>query len=100
MLQDFAAYVEGKVFAVDNAADEAEVLREKLARVVHDEDTFDVELDASLVVGLIEIKRGLGRDVEKSGVLEGALGAGMEPEERILPITGNGLVKLFVVFVF
>jgi hypothetical protein len=74
-------------------------LREEFLGVVHDEDTLDVELDAGLVVGLVEIERSLGGDIEESGVLEGAFGAGVEPEERVFSVTGKGLVELLVVVV-
>ena len=74
-------------------------MREEFLGVVHDEDALDVELDAGLVVGLVEIERGLGGDVEESGVLEGAFGAGVEPEERVFPVAGEGLVELLVVVV-
>ena len=43
--------------------------------------------------------RGLGRNVEEGGVLERAFGAGVEPEERVFPVAGDGLVELLVVLV-
>ena len=70
LLQDFAADVERKIFAVDDAADEAQILRQQLLGVVHDEDALDIELDAALVFGLVEIERSLGGNVEERGVLE------------------------------
>src|SRR6202042_3083634 len=99
LLQDLARDVERKVFGVDDAADEAEILREELLGVVHDEDALDVELDAGLVVGLVEIQGSLGWNVEESSVLKGAFGASVEPEERIFPVSGEGLVELLVVVV-
>ena len=89
----------GRSSRVDDAADEAQVLRQQLLGIVHDEDALDVELDAALVVGLVEIERSLGGNVEEGGVLERAFGAGVEPEERIFPVAGDGLVELLVVFV-
>ena len=99
LLQDLAADVQRKVFAVDDAADEAQVLRQKLLGVVHDEDALHVELDAGLVVGLVEIERSLRGDVEERGVLKASFGFGVEPEERIFPIAGDGFVEFLVVFV-
>ena len=99
LLEDFAADVEGEIFAVDDAADEAQILRQQLLGVVHDEDALDVELDADLVLGLVEIERSFGGDVEERGVFEAAFGLGVEPEERILRVAGDGLVELFVVVV-
>ena len=97
LLQDLTRNVERQVFGVDDAADESQVLREQLLGVIHDEDALDVELDAALVVRLVEVHGGLGRNVEEGGVFERAFGAGMEPEERVFPVAGDGLVELFVV---
>ncbi len=99
LLQDLAADVERKILAVDDAANEAQVLRQELLGVVHDEDAFYVKLDAGLVLGLVEIERGLGGDVEERGVFETAFGLGVEPEERIFEAAGDGLVELLVVVI-
>ena len=99
LLQNLARDVERKIFRVDDAADEAQVLRKQVLGIVHDEDALDVKLDAALVVGLVEIERSLGGDVEEGGVLERAFGAGVEPEERVFPVAGDGLVELLVVVV-
>ena len=72
---------------------------QQLLGVVHDEDALDVELDAGLVVGLVEVERGLGGDEEEGGVFERAFGAGVEPEERVFRVAGDGLVELLVVVV-
>jgi hypothetical protein len=99
LLQDLARDVEREVFGVDDAADKAKVLGKQVLGIIHDEDAPDVELDAALVVGLVEIERSLGRNVEEGGVLERAFGAGMEPGHRIFPVAGDGLVELLVVVV-
>ncbi len=99
LLQDLAGDVEREVFGVDNAADEAKILRKQVLGVVHDEDALDVKFDSALVVGLVKIERSLRGNVEKSGVLECAFGAGVEPEERIFPVAGDGLVEFLIVFV-
>ena len=90
----------GEVFGIDDAADETEVGGEEVFGVVEDEDAFDVELDAAFVVGLVEVEGGFGGDEEEGGVFERALGAGVEPEERVGGVAGDGLVELLVVFVF
>ena len=97
LLQDFAADVERKIFAVDDAADEAQILRQKLFGVVHDEDALHVELHADLVFRLVEIERSLRGHVEERGVFKAPFGLGVEPEERICPIAGDGFVELLVV---
>ena len=85
LLQDLAADVERKIFAVDDAAHEAQVLGQQLLGIVHDEDAFHVELHAHLVFRLVEIQWSLRGNVEKRGVFKASFGLGMEPEERICP---------------
>jgi hypothetical protein len=63
-LQYLAADIERKVFAVDDSANEAQILRQKLLRIVHDEHALHVELYANLVFRLIKIKRSFRRYVE------------------------------------
>ena len=67
--------------------------------VVHDEDALDVELDADLVLGLVEVEGALDGDEEEGGVFERTFGPGVEPEERVLGVAGDGLVELLVVVV-
>ena len=100
LLQDLAAHIQRKVFAVDDAADEAQILRQKLLGVVHDEDALDVELDSGLVFSLVEIERSLRRDIEERSVVETSFRLGVEPEERVFPIAGDRFVELLVVLVF
>ena len=80
LLEDLAADVEGQVLGVDDAAHEAQVGRQEFLVVVGDEDAADVELDAGLVVGVVEVEGSLRRDVEEGRVLDGALGLGVHPQ--------------------
>ena len=100
LLEEFAGDVEGEVFGVDDAADEAQVGGEKLFGVVEDEDAFDVEFDADFVLGLVEIEGGFGGDEEEGRVLERALSLGVKPEEGVGGVAGKGVVEADVVFVF
>ena len=75
LLQDFARNIKREVFRVDDAAHEAKILRQQLLGIVHDEDALHVKLDAAFVVGLVEVQRGLGRDIEERGVLQRAFSA-------------------------
>src|SRR5277367_6744371 len=63
---------------------------------IMDEDAPDVELDAYAIVGLVEVERSLGWDVEEGCVFEAAFGFGVEPEERVLRVAGDGLIELLV----
>ena len=96
LLEDFAADVEGKVFAVDDAAHEAQILRKKLPGVVQDKDALDVELDTGLELGLVEIERRLGGNEEERSVFETSFSFGVNPEEWILGVAGDRLVQLLV----
>jgi hypothetical protein len=69
LLQDIAADVERQIFAVDYAANEAQVLGQKLSSVLHDEDAVYVELYAALVFGMVKIQRSLAGNIEQRGVL-------------------------------
>ena len=100
LLQDLAAHIQRKIFAVDDAAHEAQILRQKLLGVVHDEDALHIELHARLVFRLVEIERRLRRHIEERGVLQAPFGLGVEPEQRIFPIAGDRFVELLVVLVF
>src|ERR1035441_2586038 len=94
LLEYFAADIERKVFAIDDAANKAQILGQKFPGVVHDEDTFYLELDANLVFCLVEVEGSLRRYIEKCGVFKASFGFGVKPEERILYIASNRFVEL------
>ena len=99
MLEDFTAYVEGEVFAVDDAAYEAQVAGHELLVVVGNEDALDVELDAGFVVDIVEVEGGLFGDVEEGRVLEGAFRLGVDVHEGLIAVVADLLVELLVVLV-
>src|SRR6202012_4184507 len=71
----------------------------QLFRIVGNKNPLDIKLHAGLVIGLIEIHRGLCREIEQSRVLHGPFGLSMKPEKRILPVARYSLVKLLVILV-
>src|SRR5258708_34953529 len=86
-----------KVFAVDDSANEAQVLWQKLPGIVHDKDAFYVQLYSDLVFSLVQVKRSFRRHVEQRGVVQGSLRLGVKPEQRILRIAGDGFIEFFVI---
>ena len=58
LLQHLTGDVEGKVLAVNNALDKAQVLRDEVITVVHDEHTSHIQLDVVLLLlGVKQVKR-------------------------------------------
>ena len=96
LLQDLARHVERQVVGVDDAADEAEVLRHQLLALVHDEDALHVQLQAPLHLGVVEIERGPGRDVEQRVGLERALHPHRDRPQRIGPVVRDVAVEVLV----
>src|SRR5258708_9945372 len=86
-----------KVFAVDDSANEAQVLWQKLPGIVHDKDAFYVQLYSDLVFSLVQVKRSFRRHVEQRGVVQCSLRPGVKPEQRILRIAGDGFIEFFVI---
>ena len=98
-LEKLAGDVERQVGGVDEAADEAQVVRQELLGVVHDEDALHEELEAVLLFTRVEVPRGFGRRVEKGRVLELALDAVVGPAEGIAIVVREVLVEgLVLVF--
>ena len=98
-LQDLARDVERQVVRVDDAAHEAQVRRQQLLGVVHDEHAPHVELDAVARVAVPQVERRARRDVEQVRELLPALDARVRPRERILEVVADVLVELLVLLV-
>ncbi len=87
LLEYLAAHVERQVLGIDDAAHEAKVDGQELLLVVGYEDALHVELDAGAIIGAVEVEGSLGRNIEQGGVLDRALGLGVDPIE-------GGLVRV------
>jgi hypothetical protein len=99
VLQVLTGDVEGEIFGVDDTADEAEVLGDEILAVVHDEDSADVELDVVfLLLGLEHVEGGALGDEDDGLELESALHGELLDSEVVLPVVGEGLVEVGVVF--
>ena len=81
----------------DHAAHEAQVRRQQLLPVVHDEDALDVEREAAVAaLAVVQVEGRLRRDVEQRARLEAALHVHAEVLERVVPVVGDVLVELAV----
>ncbi len=95
-LQDLPREVEGQVVRVDDALDEAQVMRHQRLAVVHDEHALHVQLDAAPALALEQVERRVGRDEEQGLVLERALTLHVDDLEGIRPVVADVLVELVV----
>ena len=57
LLKNFTAYVQRKIFGIDHAFNEAQIVRQQLVGVIHNEDTFNVELHAVHIFSVPKVKR-------------------------------------------
>ncbi len=99
LLQDLAGHVERQVVGIDHALDEPQVRRHQLLALVHHEHALDVELDAALHLGAVQVERRLARQVEQCVRLDRALHAHGDAAQWIGPVVGDVLVELLVLVV-
>merc|ERR1712144_84385 len=93
-LEHLTGDVEGKVFRVDDALDEGQVLRDEVVAGVGDEHTTHVQLDVGLLLGGLEhVEWGTLGHEEHSLELELALNREVLDGEVILPVVGDVLVE-------
>jgi hypothetical protein len=97
-LQQLAAHVQRQVGRVDHALHKAQVLGHQRLGVVHDEDALHIQLDAGVLVALVQVERGLGGDVQQLRVLGIAFDAVVAPGQRS-SVVADGLVELLVLLV-
>ena len=95
-LDHLARDVERQVGGIDEAADEAQIARQKLG-LVGDEDAPDIELHAALAVGVEEVERARAGNEGKRGVFLPALGAEMDRQRRLVELAGDAAVEVGVV---
>jgi hypothetical protein len=94
VLEVLSRDVQREILRVDDSLHEAEVLRDELIAVVHDEDSLDVELDVVfLLLVLEEVERGSLGDEEKSLELDLSFDGELLDGEVVFPVVGEGLVE-------
>ena len=86
LLQQLTRNVQREIGRVHEPLDKAQIVRQEILALVHDEDMARVELDARLIVRLIEIERCAGRDLEERRILHRALRLRVENLHRSFPL--------------
>ena len=99
LLQQLARDVQRQVVRVDHALDEAQVERQELLGVVHDEDAPHVELQPARRIALPQIERRAAGHVEQARVFALAFDLVVAPGERIGVVVGDVLIELLVLVV-
>ena len=67
--------------------------------IIHDENAFDIELDATLVIAVKQIKRCLCRNIKKRGITLVTFDLVVNPCLRILEIMTYMLVEFPVLII-
>ena len=98
LLQELTRDVQREVRRIDETLHEAQVVRQQVLALVHDEDMAAVELQARLVVRLIEVERRMCRDGQECRVLDRAFGLRVEDLHRVFPLVELMLEELVVLF--
>ena len=93
MLKDFTADVQGEVGGIDNALHKAEAVGQQIGALVHDHHAGGIELQALLILPGVEVIGGLGGDIQHGLIGHGALGAGVDDGQGVLPVVELLLVE-------
>ncbi len=99
LLQDLPGDVQGQVVGVHHTLDEAQVERQELLCLVHDEHPLHVQLETPRRFPIPEIERGMLGNVEQAGVFQLALHPVVAPGKGIVEVVGDVLVKRLVLVV-
>ena len=95
LLQHFARDIERQVFAIDDAAHEAQPFGQDLLRVIHDEHALHEQSHAALLLVDQVLRRLLG-DEQQARQLVRALDFEVRPRQRVIPVMARVLVELDV----
>ncbi|MNF69944.1 hypothetical protein D3C84_518410 [compost metagenome] len=99
LLQDLAGNVQRQVVGVDHALDEAQVQRQELVGLVHDEHALHIQLEALGSIALVQVERRSARHIQQRGVFQLALDLVVAPGQRVVEVMGDVLVELLVFLV-
>ena len=98
-LQNLARDVQRQVGRIDHPAHEAQVRRQQLFGVVHDEHALHIQLDAAARIAVPQVEGRVLGQVEQLGVFAAAFHAVVRPGQRVVEIVRDGLVELAVLLV-
>ena len=99
VLEHFAGDVERQVCGVYHAADKAEVVRQQIGTLVHDEHAVGVELKTLFIILGIIVHRSVRRDKQHRGVGHCTLNARMDVTKRRLIVKKLLRIEIVVVLV-
>ena len=93
VLEDLTADVQREVGGVHHTLDKAEVVRQQIGTLVHDEHTGGVELQPLLIFPGIEVIGRLLGDIKHGLIGHCTLGAGVDHRQGVLPVHELLLIK-------
>ncbi|MNQ81504.1 hypothetical protein D3C85_965270 [compost metagenome] len=95
-LQDLARHVQRQVRRIDHPTHEAQVRRQQLVRIVHDENALHIQLHAMAAVAVPHIHGRMLGHVQQLRVFAAAFHAVVRPGQRIVVVVRHRLVELAV----
>ena len=98
-LKHLAADVEWQVLAVDDAAQESQIGRQKFGPFVGDEDAPDIEPEAALALRVEQVERLHRRHEEQIGVFEHSFGLTVQGQPRLVEAVRDVAVEFLVLLV-
>ncbi len=96
LLQHLARDVQRQVGRIHHALHEAQVERQELLGVVHDEDAAHVQLEAARRLAMPQVVRRPRRHVQQAGVFLLAFDLAVRPGERVREIVRDVAIELLV----
>ena len=96
LLQNFARNIQRQIVRVHHAFYKAQIARQQLLRIIHDENAAHIQLDTVLAFTIPHIEGRFGGNIKQLRVFLLAFHTGMCPTKRLLPIMRDMLVKLLV----
>ena len=86
MLQRLAADVQRDVRGINNTTNEAEIVRQKLRALLHDQHVGAIKRKPPLVILAVQIQRRAARNKQQRVVLERTLGTEADSTRRVLEV--------------
>ena len=96
LLQQLTRDVQRQIARIDHALDESQVQRQELLRIVHDEHTPHIQLQAPRGLLLPQVERRASGDIQQARVLALALHLVVAPGERLGEVVREVLIELLV----
>ena len=98
MLQHFTGDIQRQILRIDKALHKAEVIRQQVCALFHNEHAGSIQLQTLFVVSRIIIHRRFCRDKQQCVIRRCTLCGGMDNLQRVLPIVELLLIEAVVFF--